>query len=190
MKYLLMILTFFIITLTSCLSVNYTKDYITYTKDLTSDQCYIYGKFFMINANDSNNDFMSLGLKNNNTLQIYKIYFMNRDYIFAAKIPPGDYSLKYIYYGESTRTIDIDPRKDTTMYDFTINKGEAFYIGDFYANCLKKTNEYEEKGYKYSAWITHYWLEDYFDNYEATTKNLKILYKYNNKIKFKKIFTK
>ena len=187
------ILFFFALLFSCCITRNNTKEFVNYDKTLRLDECYVYGKFFMINKRDSDNkEFVSIGLVNEKNNEIHKIFFLNKEYIFAIKIPPGDYCLKYIIYGENKKIINKNKRTGKELYKFSIDNGEAVYIGDFYANCYKESKEYEESYYTTTSYLTEYWLEKFLDNFDSTTKNLKLLYEYeyDKSLIFRTIFTK
>ncbi|HPO48953.1 MAG TPA: hypothetical protein PLO89_01380 [Spirochaetota bacterium] len=180
LKFFLLIL--FISFITSCLSIQ-TKNLIDFRKDKIEEKsCYIFGKFYIKGISNNGSNYISIGLFNEDLKEEYKIYLVQDYYIYAVKIPPGNYSINKYYYADSPRNLTYGATNDY-LFIFKINPGEAVYLGDYFALCEKIEKTYTYNRQTYTEWTTFYTFEDYENNYKNTSFIFKQIYQIEPKVK-------
>ena len=136
--------------------------YVDTNPTLSPDKGYVYGLFSVEEENSIN---IGLVLENTETKKEYTIKFIGARSIYAIAITPGTYKITKIVFskqfGMREGEQDITKLKKISK-EFTVKKGNAYYIGDFYS---------DTHNFNIGAGTTLYWrVKDIRYNFEDTTK--------------------
>jgi hypothetical protein len=120
---------------------------------------------------------MSVGLYNEDLMEMKKIFLVGDYYIYAVEVTPGRYSIRNMYYGDKEDGLKIQDREENKpLYLFEVKKGEAVYIGDYYGKCIRKQNVYKYDRGTMTETIDWYYFEGYRELFKSTTFLLNKIY--------------